>query len=298
MMNKKYSIHPAMVTGKSILKVVVILIIVAVITFSCSLIKLSSKDTTSEFSSETATTALSTADPEPIKPIVLKSKQVYTSTDASLFSEVNSEEEIEVIPVSTVLQVSYVDGDTLFKTEFNGKTGYVSKFNMVDYSPELHIEIGLEYQHQDLVREVIDLLGVTVDEYFFYGMMYTESRFRVLAESYAGAQGIMQIMPSTWNSYYAMFCDEYPEFAKTIQDDVLDIRSNITIGIYIVHKISEDCNVQELGNEHKILTTYNRGPGGASKYYNSKGTYTSEYSQQILRAAEYIREHKSWKEGL
>lgn len=296
MMSKKHLVHPAMVTGKSILKVIVILIVIAVITMFCGLLKLNSKDAIPEFSQEAITTSLPTVAPEPIKPIVLQSKQVYTSKDVSLFSD--SEEKVEVIPVSTVLQVSYVEGDALLKTEFNGKTGYVSKSDVTDYFPELHIEIGLEYQHQDLVREVVDLLGVTVDEYFFYGMMYTESRFRVLAESYAGAQGIMQIMPATWNSYYSMFCDEYPEFAETIQDDVLDIRSNITIGIYIVHKISEDCDVQELGNEHKILTTYNRGPGGASKYYKSKGTYTSEYSQQILRAAEYIREHKSWKEGL
>lgn len=163
---------------------------------------------------------------------------------------------------------------------------------------KLYIEIGLDYQYQDLTREVIELLELDTDEYFFYGMMYTESRFRVLAESYAGAQGIMQIMPTTWDFYYSQFCKEYPEFSETICNDILDIRSNITIGVYIISQISKDCGVSISQDPHRVLSSYNRGICGANKYYKSNGTYTTTYSTEILRAAEYIRVNKTWKEGL
>lgn len=218
-----------------------------------------------------------------------------------LLSKDNTVETVEKVDIQPVFQSYTTISDKNFEEPQSENVEPIEQEHLLELeesNPDLYIEIGLDHEYQDLIREVIDLLGLDTDEYFFYGMMYTESRFRVLAESYAGAQGIMQIMPSTWDFYYDKFCTEYPEFSETIHNDILDIRSNITIGIYVVSQISKDCGVTISQNPHRVLSSYNRGIGGANKYYKSNGTYTTTYSTEILRAAEYIRVNKTWKEGL
>ena len=181
----------------------------------------------------------------------------------------------------------------------NGSAGWIKSEYLKEYNPDLYIDIPLEYQYQDLVRELIVLFDLDIDEYFIYGMMYTENRFNNEEESEAGAQGILQIIPSTWNILYKDFCKEYPELSCTIENDATDKRSNITLGIYYIKQIRDSYNCQSVSeNASRILTTYNRGPGGAEAYYNAHGTYSTSYSQEILRAAEYIRVNKTWKEGL
>lgn len=216
-----------------------------------------------------------------------------------LFSKDNTVETVEKVAIQPVFQPYTTINDKNFEEPQSENTEPTEhSLELEESNPDLYIEIGLDHEYQDLTREVIELLELDTDEYFFYGMMYTESRFKVLAESHAGAQGIMQIMPTTWDFYYSQFCKEYPEFSETIHNDILDIRSNITIGVYIISQISKDCGVSISQDTHRVLSSYNCGIGGANKYYKSNGTYTTTYSTEILRAAEYIRVNKTWKEGL
>ena len=135
--------------------------------------------------------------------------------------------------------------------------------------------------------------------YIFYGMMYTENRFKTEPESEAGAQGVLQVIPSTWRTMYKELQQEYPEIAATIVDDPTDKASNITIGLYYIKYLKDYYGYSSL-KEHasQILTCYNRGPGGTASYYNKYGTYSTDYSKEILRAADYIRENGTWEEGL
>lgn len=76
--------------------------------------------------------------------------------------------------------------------------------------------IALEFEHQELVRNLIKVFNLDVDEYFFYGMIYVESRFSPEAVSPAGAQGILQIMPETWDFLYNDFVRIILNFQKTL----------------------------------------------------------------------------------
>ena len=182
---------------------------------------------------------------------------------------------------------------------YKGKSGYINSDYLKEYNKDIHLDIGLEYVYQDYVRELIEVFELDVDEYFFYGMMYTENRFEEEPESSAGAQGLLQIMPSTWSSLYQDFHKKYPKYAKDIVNDPMDKKSNITLAMYCVKRIKDSYGYDSL-SEHasQVLTSYNRGIYGAKKYYNAYGTYSSEYSKEILRASKYIREHKTWKEGI
>lgn len=138
-----------------------------------------------------------------------------------------------------------------------------------------------------------------IDEYLVYGMMYTESRFESNLTSSAGAQGILQIMPNTWNFCYETVKDNYNDLSDILKDDPTDTNSNIIISLYYIKYLKESYGFSSTSsNISQILTAYNRGMGGAKEYYQVNGHYTSDYAQNILRAADYIKSHKTWKEGL
>lgn len=229
---------------------------------------------------------------------------MYTTTSVHLRSNPDkSSNSIAILsPCQIVIaHIENINDDWYFVSwdDTNGSAGWIKSEYLKEYNHDLYIDIPLEYQYQDLVRELITLFDLDIDEYFIYGMMYTENRFNNEEESEAGAQGILQIIPFTWNLLYKDFCREYPELACTIENDATDKRSNITLGIYYIKQIRDSYNCQSVSeNASRILTTYNRGPGGAEAYYNAHGTYSTSYSQEILRAAEYIRVNKTWKEGL
>ena len=106
-------------------------------------------------------------------------------------------------------------------------------------------------------------------------------------------------MPSTWEFLYEKFQKECPEYSYLLVNDSTDKTSNIILGMYYISYIQHCYGFDSAAeNAHTILTAYNRGMSGADKYCKEYGTYETSYSQEILRAAEYIREHKTWKEGL
>ena len=230
------------------------------------------------------------------------STQMYVSCNVNLRTEPNTtSESIVVISQDEIVtaQIPTESNSDWYFVEYGENSGYVKSEYLRTYDSNLHLaELGLEYEHQDWVRELIVLFDFDTDEYFIYGMMYTENRFKQEPESAAGAQGILQIIPSTWRFLYSDFCEKYPEYAGEIVNDPLDKKSNITLGMYYLKVISDEFGCTISDNPHAILTSYNRGSSNAQGYYRNHGTYATSYSEEILRAAEYIREHKSWKEGL
>ena len=237
-----------------------------------------------------------TSEPESVS----KEVTMFTTCNVHLReSGSSSSTSLKVVPVSQIVTAYAVEEEDWYEVSYNGIQGYIFSDYLQVYDPQTHIEIGLDYVHQDLVREMIDLFQLDVDEYFIYGMMYTENRFQNEPESKAGAQGILQIIPSTWSFLYDKFQKEYPEYSNLIINDSTDKTSNIILGMYYISYIQHYYGFDSAAeNAHIILTAYNRGMSGADTYCKEYGTYETSYSQEILRAAEYIREHKTWKEGL
>lgn len=224
-------------------------------------------------------------------PVIISESQVYTIQPV--------ETENGVVPQYTILTL-YTENSGKTYTEWNNSSVVIPEKYTHSYNEEFYmLDLGLEFQYQDLVRDLISYFNLDIDEYFVYGMMYTESRFSNSVESSAGAQGILQIIPSTWKHLYEGIQKDYPELAKTIVNNPSDIQSNITLSLYYIKSIQDDYGCDSLSkNAHKVLTTYNRGTNGAKKYYQLHNTYVSSYSTEILQAAEYIRVNHTWKEGL
>lgn len=246
-------------------------------------------------------TEVETVETTPLANELTIQKTVYTMKNTVIVQTPDSVETIGVIPQFSVITLGLKSEDDKWAyVEYNQVSGYISRFDTHEYVPDKYMEgFNLEFYQQDLITDMLEVFELDVDEYFFYGMMYTESRFTSGSESSAGAQGILQIIPSTWNFLYTDFCEKYPEYAYLIMNDPTDKTSNIILGMYYIRVIQDEYGINSLSeNAHKVLTMYNRGPGGAMDYYRNNGTYVSSYSQEVLRAAEYICINHSWKEGL
>ena len=223
---------------------------------------------------------------------------MYTTSNVNLRSgqSVNCEK-ISIIPKFYLLEVTYNTGDDWYCTNYNGHIGYVSAEYLHTYNKYSYANIDLEYYYQDLVADMLVKMDMDVDKYFIFGLMWVENRFSFTEESCAGARGIMQIIPSTWRFLYPMFLEDYPECANMVQDNIDDEQSNIIIGMYYLKYISNEYGLDSISdNRSRILTTYNRGENKAASYYNNTGSYSSEYSESIIQAAEVIRETNTIKE--
>ena len=100
------------------------------------------------------------------------------------------------------------------------------------------------YDH--LIEEASIIYGV--DAALIKAVMRTESAFNPIAESPAGAQGLMQLMP-----------DLASEMGVT---DVFDPRQNIMAGTRYLRQLLDGTS----GNVPLALASYNAGPGNVARY--------------------------------
>jgi len=147
----------------------------------------------------------------------------------------------------------------------------------LDYAYYLNYPYGFE----DTVNRFSADYGL--DPLFTLAVMRQESSFRPDAGSYAGAQGLMQIMPATGAS-----------IAKQIglagyQDSMLtDPEINIQMGTYYLRQQLDNFD----GNLVYCLGAYNGGPGAMSGWVSKWGGIdTSEFIENItyLETRDYIK---------
>lgn len=228
---------------------------------------------------------------EPVICFVPQSTAVHVSDNVDSYV-------YNILPPNTIVTAYPYEGIT--KIEYNNCIGWITD-DLVEYNPELHIDINLDYKHQDLVRELLEIFDLDIDEYIIYGMMYVESRFDPYEESEVMAQGILQITPSTWEYLYDKISEEFPDLNQSyiIKENPFDIKSNITMAMYCLYCNSKTMEIDsESENISQLLTSYNRGVGGTKKFYNTNGHYNSTYAKNVLRASDFIRENKYWEEGI
>lgn len=83
-----------------------------------------------------------------------------------------------------------------------------------------------------------------------YAVIYTESGFNDKAESSAGAFGLMQIIPSTFEWISGKIGENY------VAEDVCNPEKNIKYGVYYLSYL-----YKKFGNWDTALASYNAGPG-------------------------------------
>ncbi len=103
-------------------------------------------------------------------------------------------------------------------------------------------------------REYKDCVETYADKYdvppeLVYAVIQTESNFEAKAKSGAGAQGLMQLMPETFQWVSKNLMNE-PEPTG----DILDPETNIKYGTYYLHYLKE-----RFGNWETAIAAYNAG---------------------------------------
>ena len=113
-------------------------------------------------------------------------------------------------------------------------------------------------------KEYIDKYSAQfdVDPLFVLAVIREESRFNPEAGSYAGAQGLMQIMPATGKSIANAL-----DIKNYSADMLLDPETSIKMGVYYLSRQLGSFG----GNKYYACGAYNGGPGAMNKWINNWG---------------------------
>lgn len=107
----------------------------------------------------------------------------------------------------------------------------------------------------DVVR--VEAKRADVDPHLVWAVMRRESAFYPSAISRSGAQGLMQVMPTTWD-WIAELQDEDPA-------DPFEIADNIRYGVHYLGWLLDYFS----GDEELVVPSYNRGQGYIRRLYDS-----------------------------
>lgn len=101
--------------------------------------------------------------------------------------------------------------------------------------------------------------GFRMDRALFYAVMRQESKFQPDATSWAGARGLMQIMPAT-----ASLIARDGSLARNNKDKLLDPSFNLSLAQDYLETLM--ASGQPRGNLFMLTTAYNGGPGNLSRW--------------------------------
>jgi soluble lytic murein transglycosylase len=113
-------------------------------------------------------------------------------------------------------------------------------------------------------------LAFGVEEAWLYGLTRQESRFIANAKSSAGAQGLMQLMPTTarWVAQKIGL--------QLSPGRVIEVDTNVTLGARYVKLVLDD-----LGHPVMASAAYNAGPGRARRWRDVKPLEGAIYAESI-----------------
>ena len=128
-----------------------------------------------------------------------------------------------------------------------------------------YYDVPLSHELQDVVFREAERWGVPPA--LLLAMMDQESDYRTDIISSTDDYGIMQINAIN-----------HPRLREELGiTDFMDPEQSITCGAYMIGELLDKYD----GDLHHALTAYNRGEGGASKYFRNNGTYETTYSLSI-----------------
>ena len=104
--------------------------------------------------------------------------------------------------------------------------------------------------------------GFTIDPALVYALIRQESRFNPEAKSWAGARGLMQLMPRT-----ASFVTNDRKYHRSRTPYLYNPTLNMTIGQRYIEILRDDQRIN--GNLVAMLAAWNGGPGNLNKWRRS-----------------------------
>ena len=146
-------------------------------------------------------------------------------------------------------------------------------------------------QYQQYVNAAGEEFGV--DASVIYAVIYCESNFEADATSSAGAKGLMQMMPATFQEMQGYLKETHEE------DELFDPAINIRYGTYYLSRL-----YKRFGNWETAFAAYNAGPTVVSKWlkdeaYSTDGktlshipySETSHYVKKVSGMVEKYNEY-------
>jgi len=131
---------------------------------------------------------------------------------------------------------------------------------------ERYSELGLT---RELAESIYDLaLQENIDPDVAFGLVRTESEFKISATSHVGAIGLTQLMPSTARGMRK----------GTTIADLRDPQINLSIGFKFLRELLDHYD----GDKALALTAYNRGPGIVDRVLKRGGDPDNGYATAVL----------------
>ncbi|TYQ12820.1 UNVERIFIED_CONTAM: soluble lytic murein transglycosylase [Acetivibrio alkalicellulosi] len=156
--------------------------------------------------------------------------------------------------------------------------------SLMDEPSRRGYELSHPRPYEDLVLEAAEKYNI--DANLIWAVMREESFYRHDVTSWAGAIGLMQIMPATGQ-------DIASRLNKTIKDsDLLNPEININFGAFYIRSMLDMFS----GDIDKAMAAYNGGPGNVSRWNNSPlGTTKEDFPTAItfFETQEYITKVKN-----
>lgn len=122
-----------------------------------------------------------------------------------------------------------------------------------------YVDASYPLKYKDEIEAASKKYGV--EKSLIYGVIKTESNFDPDAQSGAGAVGLMQIMPDTFEWMQTYYKDENNYKFEDLKDPAI----NIDYGVEVLSILSK-----RYENEETMLCAYNGGAGNVDKWLDNK----------------------------
>ena len=202
----------------------------------------------------------------------LESDMLKTMTDCAVWAFKNTEEE-------TAMQLDRWIRHIRSSEDYQKMT---DKY-MRGYNPHRRAEKGVRTStispYDDLIKKYAKELGW--DWRMLASVIYQESKFAIGSRSFRGAQGLMQVMPST-AGYYGI-------------EDLLDPEQNIIAGTKHLKRLQNMFKKQDLSGDELIkftLAAYNAGEGRVFDCRNLAAAkqYDNTVWEEVVKVIPLMRE--------
>ena len=168
---------------------------------------------------------------------------------------------------------------SILTLSLTNKIDYSNKF-IKDTTPLKKYKINLSSINLDSINSLVDSLTY---ERILIAQQYQESKFKVNARSYAGAQGLAQFMPLTWE--WVKVKAELPFNAKPTQP-----KYAIAAQKYYMNYLLELPYIK--GDIIKALASYNCGQGRVKKLLKNYGNNWMKYLPKETKT--YLERIEIW----
>ncbi len=168
--------------------------------------------------------------------------------------------ELELLYLGERLTDSEAEALRSFAREQNLPAVELSMTSRLDLVREVPFDIGEVSVGQFPLPAYAPTTGYQLDRALLFGLIRQESRFKARAKSYAGARGLMQIMPAT----AAFVTGDRKLRYRSDRDQLYRMSLNMNIGqSYLVALLeAEEIN----NNLFYALASYNAGPGNVRRW--------------------------------